>query len=190
MPGGGAILLAAGASRRFGSDKRYHVLDDGAPLLLRSVDTYVEAFERLIVVLRPDDDALAAALAARHGLRSTLVRCPDAHLGMGHSLACGARAATRWDYVFVALGDMAWVQPSTLTQLRTALEAAPDRIIQPVYEDAPGHPVGFPRDLIGALTALTGDTGARSVLRAHAERIHRVAVDDPGVLQDLDVPLP
>jgi molybdenum cofactor cytidylyltransferase len=192
---GGALLLAAGFSRRFGSDKRRHRLDDDTSLLGASVRLYAQAFDRLIVVLRPEDDDLVTDVAAATATLAAppsaprIVRCADAHLGMGHSLACGARAANGWDYLFVALADMAWIRPATLRYLRSVLAAAPrDAIVQPVYRRTPGHPVGFGAAHRNALARLSGDAGARSVLRDAGDRLIQVAVDDPGVLEDLDTP--
>lgn len=189
---GGAVLLAAGFGRRFGSDKRRHVLADGTPLLLASLRLYRAALHDVLVVLRPEDDELADAVTheAAAGAGSTrVVRCPDAHRGMGHSLACGARAAAGWDYLFVALADMAWIRPETLLRLRETLAAAPpDAVLQPVHRGRPGHPVGFGAVHFPRLAALTGDEGARSVVRAAGTALIRLEVDDEGVLEDLDVP--
>jgi molybdenum cofactor cytidylyltransferase len=180
----GAVLLAAGFSRRFGSDKRRHPLPNGESLLDASVALYAAAFERLVVVLRPEDDLLAAVPAAVR-----VVRCADAHLGMGHSLACGARAAEGWSQVFVALADMPWVRAETLRALQATLAEAPaDAIVQPVYQGKPGHPVGFGATHLPALTRMSGDAGARELLATAGDRLVRVPVDDPGVLQDLDTP--
>ena len=55
---GAAILLAAGFARRFGSDKRSFVLEDGRPMLQATVATYATVFERLTVVMRPEDTEL------------------------------------------------------------------------------------------------------------------------------------
>ena len=189
MPAG-AILLAAGCSRRFGSDKRRHVLPDGTPLLTASVRLYRRAFPELLIVLRAEDNVLAECLAGETaGGDVQVVICPDAHLGMGHSLACGIRAACGWSFAFVALADMAWVGPHTLTRLQRAMRAAGrDAVVQPVHGGIPGHPVGFGAAFFPRLTALTGDEGARVVVRNAGARLIRLEVDDPGVLQDMDTP--
>lgn len=188
--GGGAVLLAAGFSRRFGSDKRRHRLPEGGSLLAASVALYSQVFPKLIVVLRPGDEDLAAevqASAARANVE--IVFCTDAIEGMGRSLAAGAAAAQEWDYLFVALADMPWVHPDTLAHLRREMQrASSDDIVLPVNGDQPGHPVGFGASYLPALASLTGDEGARSLVRKAGNRVHRVVVEDAGVLQDLDTP--
>ncbi|MEZ5560398.1 MAG: nucleotidyltransferase family protein [Pseudomonadales bacterium] len=196
-PIGGAVLLAAGFSRRFGSDKRRHRLAGGDMLMIATARRLAAAFEHLVVVLRPEDDALAAALLeAQLPAALQIVRCGDASDGMGRSLAAGAAAAhaAGWHYLFVALADMAWVDPATLTRLREALIAAqatdPSAIVQPEHDGRPGHPVGFASGWFDQLERLQGDAGARHLLQRPDAMPVRVAVADPGVLRDLDRPEP
>lgn len=184
---GGVIVLAAGRSRRFGGDKRQHVLQDGRPLLEASLALYSAAFERCILVLRPEDDATGIVPARTAGVQQVFAR--DAALGMGHSLAAGASAAVGWRYLFVALADMAWIRRDTLARLRAAMEQSDvETIVQPMYRQQPGHPVGFGAAHRQALTQLAGDQGARHVLQQNQTHIQRIEVDDPGVLRDLDTP--
>ncbi len=63
MPGGG-LLLGSGVSRRFGSDKRSHVLASGDRLLHATTAIYLQCFEQVVVVLRPGDSELQDALLA------------------------------------------------------------------------------------------------------------------------------
>jgi molybdenum cofactor cytidylyltransferase len=88
---------------------------------------------------------------------------------------------------------MPFVGPDTLIRLRENMEQLLARgghrvILQPWHDDRPGHPVGFGDAHFGVLATLTGDEGARRVLRDAAADVVRLEVDDPGVLQDLDEP--
>ena len=139
---------------------------------------------RVVAVVRPDDAALAAALGAA-GAR--IVRCANADDGMGASLACGVlatRDAAGW---VVALGDMPWIAPATIARVSAAIEAGA-AVAAPFHQGQRGHPVGFGAACLAALTALTGDDGAKSVVAAHRDRLARIDVDDAGALRDVDRP--
>ena len=184
MPSIPALILAAGFGSRFGSDKRSATLDDGRTLLAASLEKARQVFDEVHLVLRPEDDP--AALGLPPGC--SIIRCEDARQGMGHSLAAGARAlsASRAQAIAVLLGDMPWIAESSLCALMA--KASPERIVFPVHHDERGHPVLFGREFWGELQKLTGDEGARRVLRAHASAWVAVGVDDPGVLRDVDAP--
>lgn len=183
---GAALILAAGRSRRFGADKRRARLPDGRTLLAATVARYAAVFDRVLVVLRAGEplppDCAAPGVEA--------VPAPRADRGMGASLADGVGACAGADWLFVALGDMPWVQATTLQRLRHAAERTPegdDPVIRPVHAGRPGHPVGFRAPLFPALADLDGDTGARPVVRTAASILH-VPVDDPGIHRDADTP--
>ena len=187
-PAGGALILAAGFGRRFGADKRAHKLPDGRTLLQATCERYAEVYEHLCVILRPEDEALARQVRAWPG-NPEIALAADATLGMGHSLAAGVRTiADDWSWASVVLGDMPYIQAATLRQL---LEAFFDRdaeyIVQPVCDGRPGHPVTFPGSCFAALCQLTGDEGARTLLK-NSDRLLRLPVGDQGVLADVDTP--
>lgn len=196
-----ALVLAAGQSRRFGSDKRRALLADGTPLLLATLLQAQRNFAQVYVLLRGGDDG--PALGVPPGVE--VLRCADAELGMGHSLAAGMRALQDHPATAVAvlLGDMPWLSASTL-QLLIA-QAGPERIVFPCYQGQRGHPVLFGRAFWPHLQQLSGDVGAKVLLAAQPQAIHtdvvnaasppeagaaciEVPVDDPGVLRDVDTP--
>ncbi|MYE86726.1 MAG: nucleotidyltransferase family protein [Gammaproteobacteria bacterium] len=176
-----AVILAAGFARRFGSDKRQWPMPDGRTLLESTLALY-NGFESVFLVLRPEDNDWAQGLGG-----CTKVFAAEAHLGMGHSLAAGITAAKGFDGAFVALGDMPWVEASTLGTLRQGLSDR-NAIVRPFHNGNPGHPVGFGQAHFEALMNLSGDQGAKVVLDQNRQRIIAIDVVDAGVIRDLDVP--
>lgn len=189
----GALIVAAGFSRRFGSDKRLYKLAGGDALLIATVRTYRAAFDNVAVVIRNTDSELNREIGTSFGRAAPIViPTENAALGMAASIADGVRTLSSWDYVFVGLGDMPFVSSATLARLRAAMtrarRAGESRIIVPRYRDVPGHPVGFSREFFAELIALEGDSGARSVVAAHLAQIEYVDVDDAGCIADIDEP--
>lgn len=179
-----ALLLAAGAGRRFGADKLLATLPDGTPVAVAAARNLLAAGCEVHAVVRAAEAGIAPALAR---LGAVLVPCADAHRGMGHSLACGVRASVDADGWLIALADMPFVQPASIAAVVDAL-AAGAGIAAPTVGGRRGHPVGFAADFREALLRSCGDRGARGLLRAHADRIVDLAVADRGVLRDVDRP--
>lgn len=185
------LVLAAGRASRFGSDKRMASLpDDGRPLLQATLETFTAVLSLVLVVLRSGD---AQALRIAESCGAVPVICQDADLGMGHSLAQGARAlqglSGHWSGLLIGLADMPCVSATTLHRLSQALieGGVHGRPVAPVHQGRLGHPRGLPMDAVPALCRLSGDQGARHLLDWQLEALH-IEVDDPGILQDVDTP--
>lgn len=179
------ILLAAGRGRRFDpSGARNKLLQtlDGGSVVAASARSMLAVLPRVVAVVRPGEDAVAAQLAA---LGCEVTICALADSGMAASLVHGIRHTQHAQGWLVALGDMPRVLPSTLQSLQAALEQGAD-IAAPVYQGQRGNPVAFSRLHLPLLLALEGDQGARSILKNYP--VNEVAVDDIGILQDIDTP--
>ena len=179
-----AILLAAGASTRFGSDKLVHALPHGVAVAVQSARHLKAVLPRVIAVVRAADGDTARALAAEG---CEVVVCANAQAGMGASLACGVRAAGAAEAYLVALGDMPFIRPSSIVALRDALEAGA-AIVAPYFRTRRGHPVGLAGRFRAELEALEGDEGARRLIAANDSGLVKVPVGDPGVIRDIDTP--
>jgi molybdenum cofactor cytidylyltransferase len=179
-----AILLAAGAGNRFGGRKLLQPLADGTPIGVSALRNLRKAIDRVVVVVRDGDEELAARFAQEN---ATVVTCKLAVDGMGHSLAAGVQAESDADGWLVALGDMPHVRADTIRAVAEKLATAAG-IVVPTYRGERGHPVAFGSRFKEELLSLSGDTGARVLLKLHADQVVRLDVDDPCVLQDIDTP--
>lgn len=184
MPGVVGILLAAGASTRYGSNKLLEPLPDGRPVAVAAARVLAAAVKDAVAVVRPGDDRMGRLLAAE-GLRIAV--CERAADGMGFSLATGVAAALNGTGWVVALADMPWIEPATVTRITDRL-ARGAGLVAPVYRGQRGHPVGFGTAYRAELLECAGEEGARPVLQRHAAHLETVDVDDAGVVTDVDVP--
>ena len=184
-----AILLAAGSGARFGGNKlmaplpaAVHGAPAGTPIGVASCLHLLASIPRVVAVVRPGDRALAAAL---RDVGALVIECDRAHEGMGASLACGVASDDGADGWIVALGDMPAVAPATIAQVASTFRAR-GGVVVPTYDGRDGHPVAFASSFRAGLVALHGDRGARRVIDAAGAAVHRIEVDDPGVLHDVD----
>jgi molybdenum cofactor cytidylyltransferase len=180
------ILLAAGRGKRFDpsgvQNKLLQTLADGDVVVAASARNMLAVLPRVLAVVRPGDDKVAALLG---GLGCEVRVCVDADLGMGESLTTAiehTRGAEGW---LIGLGDMPHVRPDTMRALVATIERGA-RIAAPVFGGRRGNPVAFSSFHLPLLLALEGDQGARAILNSHA--VSEVIVDDAGVVRDIDTP--
>lgn len=176
------ILLAAGSGSRFGGDKLLAQFQPGMSIGEAALRRLLPAVDSVIAVVRPGDDALAAAFGC---LATRVTACPRAADGLGTSLAWGVRAAPVASGWVIALADMPWIATATIAAVTAALQGGAT-IAAPAVGRARGHPVGFSARFYGELCALSGDDGARNIVAAHASEIELLATDDAGTLRDID----
>jgi molybdenum cofactor cytidylyltransferase len=179
----GVLLLAAGSSRRFGSDKRFATLSTGVTLLDAAIENCLVTDLPLRVCVGSEDHDLVARLA-RRGL--DVMVCPRSSQGMGATLADAVAGIRDWTAALVALGDMPMILPATISLI--ARHAAPDRICVPMCDERAGHPVAFGAAFFEKLSQCEGDRGARWIIESHSESVDSVPVDDPGIHRDVDTP--
>ncbi|HEY8026626.1 MAG TPA: nucleotidyltransferase family protein [Burkholderiaceae bacterium] len=180
------ILLAAGRGMRFdasgANDKLMQALPDGERVALASARHLLSVLPNVVAVVRTGAAELATQLRA---LGCHVEVCATADQGMGASLVCAISQALEADGWIIGLADMPHVQEATVRTLLAALQGGAD-IVQPTYHGTPGNPVGFSRLHIAQLLQMGGDQGARALLKAH--HVTKVAVEDHGILQDIDTP--
>ncbi|QJR15747.1 nucleotidyltransferase family protein [Usitatibacter palustris] len=180
------ILLAGGASTRFGSPKLLHPYADGLALGAYTARKVIAGVGNALAVVRAGDDELAAQLRASG---CEVVVSERSREGMGASLAAGVGATRDASGWIVALADMPRIELATYGAITQALQGGA-RLVVPVTRDAGerGHPVGFSAAYGEELCALQGDEGARSILSRHASDVLAIPVDDSGILFDIDRP--
>ena len=179
------ILLAAGASTRFGTNKLQHKLIEELPMAVATARNLLSAVSYSVAVLRPGHDELARWLA-QEGL--PIVTCAESKQGMSASLRCGISATFDARGWVVMLADMPFIKPGSISSVMEALcEGA--LLAAPEFEGTRGHPVGFSNALRKELLQLRGDNGARELLGRYADQLKRIAVNDPGILIDIDTPI-
>lgn len=173
------VLLAAGSSRRFGSEDKLLAEVRGEPLIRHALKiTEHFSFHEVMVVVRPDHEAVAAHLPPE----ARLIVNPTPDAGMGTSLAVGIKALSVCEGAFIALADMPNIAPETFDILSTH----EGEIIVPEFDGKPGHPVLFLNSTFAILASLTGDRGAKHIIRSGRFETRLVPVSDRGILIDVD----
>jgi len=181
------IVLAAGLSTRMGTLKQVLPVD-GEPMIVRVCRLLLDAgVDDIVVIVGHEHQAV------RQALRPLPVRSvfnPAYREGeMISSVRTGLRALSPETTVAViALGDQPFVSPQTIRALLASHAGRSSLICQPSYRGQPGHPILLSRAVWPDVLEATPGTTLRDVIRRHNTRRTFVAVDDPGILHDLDRP--
>jgi molybdenum cofactor cytidylyltransferase len=181
-----AIVLAAGQSRRMGTQKLVLPFA-GSTVVARVVDALLGAAVDLgVVVIREGDVQVRAALGHR---RLSFVENPDRGGDMLSSVRCGLRALPPTARtIVVAPGDQPSLEPELIRQLLAAFRAGGRGILVPVCRGRRGHPLVFTARFRDEVLNSHDGTGLRGLLQDHPADLLEWPTHDAAVLEDLDTP--
>lgn len=181
----GALVLAAGAGRRFGGGKLLAELC-GVPVIRRTTQSVLAAgFGEVVVVTGAGHRQVADALG---GLACRIVQGAGWEEGMAASIRTGSAALAPGNAgLFVFLGDMPFA-PVELCAPLAVLAQASGYAARPVCNGRPGHPVCLVGDALVDLASLRGDEGAAHLLRRRAADVAYLETDADGATLDIDTP--
>lgn len=160
------IVLAAGRSSRLGRPKQLLPVR-GEPLLRVTLQRILStSLDTVYVVLGHCADDIAGVIS---DLPLRIVHNPDAEEGQSTSVLAGLRAvaASDPDAVMFLLGDQPQVNPAVVNALISRWQETHAGVVAPRYANGAGNPVLFDRRVLPEFTTLSGDTGARAIVRAH-----------------------
>jgi len=171
-----------------GRDKLLELID-GIPLLRRVANVaWASTASEIVAVLGARADARQDALFT---LPIRTILNPEWQSGMASSIRAGIHSLDEGvDGAVILLGDMPDIQAALIDAMINAFD--PERgidIVRPVSASGPvGNPVLFGRRHFSALSALSGDSGAKSVIAANPDAVLDLPTSDDSTLVDLDTP--
>lgn len=182
----GAIVLAAGRSRRMGTQKLLLKLG-GQMVITRIVDEVLRCpIDSICVVIGQEGLQITEALAGR---RVQFVRNERVEGDMLSSVRCGLQALPAiCAGVLVILGDQPSLSATIIVKLIEAFRLAPDCIAVPAYGGKRGHPLLFASYYRDEILTRYDQTGLRGLLLSHPDKVVEVESDTPSVLEDMDRP--
>ncbi len=180
----GGVILAAGESRRMGCPKPFLEFRGESFVARMTGGMKSIGAEPVVVVANPIHRELYEPLA----LRAEVVWNEKPELGMLVSLCLGLRALpSECTHVVFSPVDVPNLQSATWQAIADSVRSNPERKLVPEFHGKTGHPVVVPRWTMEELLTAGDDCSPRDIVLA-PRGLLRVAVDDPGILVDVDVP--
>jgi molybdenum cofactor cytidylyltransferase len=185
----GAIIMAAGQSRRMGKANKLLAEIDGVPMVARVAQTVCASRAGSVVVVTGHEaEKVRAALV---NLSVEFTHNPDFDTGLSSSLKVGVKSMQNANVsgCLVCLGDMPLLKPDHLNVLIDAFDEDENRTIcVPTTRGKRGNPVLWGASLFDEMAAVTGDVGARALIGEHQDLVCEVDLDDDAVFTDVDTP--
>lgn len=193
------IYMAAGNSRRFGSNKLFYELD-GKPMYRHLLERLIEIKDRYNK-LKSDSPVIDITVVTRY--REILDYCssipdchavlsPDSEKGISYTIKAGIMAVQEQkktgmqDYYMFAVADQPYLKNQSVIKLiDKVLENKENKrlVFSLRCGDTVGNPCVFHSSLISQLLSLEGDKGGRSV----AKKYDCVYVDIADELELMDI---
>ena len=181
------IVLAAGKSSRFRSNKLLSEIDDET-MIQRVVRTSLASrASEVVVVVGFEEDKI------RHALQSyecRVVSNPEFEKGQTSSVIAGVNSVKKHANAAMILpGDVAFIKAEQIDKVIDEYNLAPSSIVVASYRSRMGHPILFDHALFDEILRITEEkAGLKEVVNRHRSEIRRVEVESREVLLDVDVP--
>ncbi len=184
MPNIPILILASGAGIRFQGIKQLEILDS-VPMIKRVVRSAMRVRGgEVVVILGAHRKVIAEAIS---DLPITTVINQKWQQGMSESIKVGVEYVEnqfpKARAVLITLGDQPYIDASDLDKLVALYIEHPDKIVCARYDDVRGVPAIFPYTHWQQLKQLTGDSGARTLLRSGDQVLE---IDLPAAGRDID----
>jgi len=197
------VLLAAGASSRFGSPKMLApVPPEGIPLLRRVLETWLgSGFDEVIVVMGNDADAIRGTIEENLLRKVTggesaaaavrFVENPKWEAGMFSSVQAGlAATAARSTHIALSPADLPFLSKESLRRVLSAvsLDAGGSSLVVPTHAGRRGHPLLIPAALRSRLLTWPESARLNQLFEEPDVTVHYLEGFDETILRDVDTP--
>jgi len=174
------ILEAAGDSKRFGSNKLLHIMDDGRPMIASILDAVrpLDVYKKVIVTQYDEVAGLAGDFKVIMNDR------PD--LGISRSMQLGLMAAGDADAYMFCVCDQPGLKTGTLQKLIEEYKKGTAGIVSLAWQGKMCNPKIFSSRYREELMKLSGDTGGRQIIASHADDILLVEAESEDEVKDID----
>lgn len=183
----GAIILAAGLSRRMKDCNKLLLPIAGVPMIRHVVETYLAAVSgEVCVVTGFEAVRIEAALA---GMPIRLIHNPDFEKGQAFSVKAGLLEAPLADHLLIGLGDQPQLTADDLRAfIRAHLDANPAKISIPVRGATRGNPIMVPAHMRARLLVDDANPGCGKFTRTNPDMSAYIPMPPPGFFSDIDTP--
>lgn len=177
------IILGAGLSRRMGKDKLLLEVD-GEKIIEKVVKACVASnLDHIILIYRNKE---VMEIGRKYNIKTILNEKPE--LGQSESLKLGVRQAECSNAYMFLVGDQPFLNSDLINRLIKEYKENKEPILVPYYSKQRGMPMIISNVFKETLLGITGDKGARDIIRDNTSKVKRVYIEDGILGVDIDTP--
>lgn len=181
------VMLAAGNSRRFGSNKLIYEID-GKPMYLRTLEKLKRAAEKIegseIVVVTQYQEIVNKAIE----MKIPVFVNPRPEDGISLSMRLGLECVNDTDACLFTVADQPWLTVETILRLVELFQKEQKGMACTIRDGKTGNPCIFSYRYYQELKEISGDRGGKLLIKKHPEDVAYLRIEDARELQDVDEP--
>ena len=182
-----AILLAAGQSKRLVNQNKLIKNYKRKPLINHVVQSIIKSkIEKLIIVL--GFEYLKVKKKVNKNKKIQFVINHNYKKGISSSIKCGLKKISNKNYGFIIVqADMPKISKNIFNKLRTEIKTNKKEIFVPIKNNKIGNPIGFKISMINKLKKISGNKGAKFIIKRNRPKIKYIRTKSLGIFKDIDL---
>jgi len=181
-----AILLAAGQSKRLFNQNKLIKNYKGKPLINHAVQSIIKSkIEKLIIVL--GFEYLKVKKKINKNKKIKFVINHNYTRGIASSIKCGLKKISNKSYGFIIVqADMPEISKNILNKLYKEIKTNKKEIFVPRKNNKIGNPIGFKLSMVNQLKKISGNRGAKFIIKRNKSKIKYIRTKSLGIFRDID----
>ena len=181
-----AIILAAGQSKRFGSDNKLIKKYNKKYLINHIIGTLLKSKVNKIIVVLGFQKSKVRKVTVKNK-KINFVFNKNYKSGMASSIKTGLKRISKRNIGFLIVqADMPLISKKIINSLCYAIRKKNKEIVAPIYKRNIGNPIGFKSSMIKILNKTKGDSGAKKMIIRNKKKLGLIKVDSNSIFKDFN----
>jgi len=183
-----AILLAAGQFQRMGGDNKLIKKYNKKYLINHIIGTLIKSKVKKIIVVLGFQSSKVKKIIVKNK-KISFVYNKNYKSGMASSIKTGLKRISKKNIGFLIIhADMPKISKKIINRLCDAIKSEDKEIFAPIYKRKIGNPVGFKYSMLKSLKKITGDRGAKKIIKRNKKKLYLIKVNSKSIFNDLNTP--
>ena len=183
-----AIILAAGQSKRFGSDNKLIKKYNKKHLINHILDTLIKSKIKKIIIVSGFQNSKVKKIIVKNK-KINFVYNKNYKFGMASSIKTGLKRIPNKNIGFLIIhADMPKISRKIINKLYEAIKSKDKEIFVPTYKRKLGNPVGFKYCMLKSVKKIAGDRGAKKIIKRNKKKLYLIKVNSKSIFNDLNTP--